>query len=243
MAKNPPPIEVEKLGEQEREFAASRRRIVIPFLIAVSSGLMLGMARLVLSGREQRFITWLGVGLLGLGFLVILLVFAQRDMKVTIFEKGLVAYRGKQYVVVRWNSIAKLWDEVSRVQAVPFVGAANHAYTIELRNDQKLHFTNDLQDVTELGAILRERTLLTLLEQAMKDYEKGRLMDFGPFSMSKTSIRSGGEDTSWNEIESIALDEDALTVRRKGEEGFWLNAPAAKIPNPHVLSALLARRE
>ena len=120
--------------------------------------------------------------------------------------------------------------------------AASHAYTIELRNDQKLYFTDDLQNVTKLGAVLRERTLPNLLEQAVKDYEKGRLMDFGPFSLSKTGIRSGGEDTSWNDIESIALDEDALTVKRKGEEGFWLNAPASKIPNPHVLSALLEQR-
>ena len=92
MATNSPPIEAEKLGALEQEFATSRRRWVAPVLIVATSGLMVTTARLVLTGREQRFITWLGVGLLGLGILIIMLLFAQLGMKVTVFEKGLVAY-------------------------------------------------------------------------------------------------------------------------------------------------------
>jgi len=235
VAKDSPPIEAEKLGEVEGEYPASRRRWVAPILIVVSSGVMVAMARLVLTGEEQKFITFIGLGVLGLGLLVVLLLFAQRSMKVTVFEKGLVAYRGRQYVVVRWNSIAALWAEVSRMRPLPFV---NHAYTIELRNDQKLQFTDDLRHVTELGALLQERTLSALLEQASKDYEKGRKLDFGPFSLDKAGIASGGEVTAWGEIERLTLDEAALLVKRNHEETIWLSVPASRIANPHVLAAL-----
>lgn len=235
MAKESPPIEAEKLGELQAEHPANRRRWITPILIAISSGVMVATARLVLSGQEQRFVTLLGAGLLGLGVLIVALLFTQRSMKVSVFEKGLVAYRGRQYVVVRWNSIAALWEEVSRMRPLPFV---NHAYTIELRNGQKLQFTDDLYDVQTLAAVLRERTFPGLLEQASKDYEKGRKLDFGPLSLSKAGITFGDEVTAWGEIDRLSLDETSLVVTRKQEETVWLSAPASRIANPHVLAAL-----
>lgn len=223
--------DIQKLGELQQVYGSSMRRFLAPVAILLLSGLMTFFVRQFVEGREQRMLLVISIALMGLGSYVIVLMISQRNMGVKVYEKGLLAERPRQQVIVRWNSVARLWQDVT-----------THTYTVELRNGKKLQFTNDLRNVDDLGTVIGRKTSEMLLEKLINDYDKQRKIDFELFSVSTRGFATREGILNWENVSETIIDRRFFTIREAGQDGSWLVLAIAEIPNFHVFRDLMSAR-
>jgi hypothetical protein len=237
---------VAALGAPADEFSYRGQwwQVTLGFVIMAAMAVLIGAA----SG-ELVFGLVLG-GIPGLVWLrTTIIVWQHRHFRVVVFTEGLVVWQRIEACACFWKEI----DTVEQRAAIPFRVAnmaplANVAalafwgYTrtliLGLADGEGIRFTNSLPRFNALWEIIREGTLHWQLPETLRAYQAGHPVAFGDLSVSREGLHNGHEILPWSEVKKVAIDEDTITVVRRGDWLPWLKASSSGFRNLHVLQRL-----
>jgi hypothetical protein len=229
------------LGRRERTFRPNRGALQIWLVLCVIASVG-GVVCLVLSfagvisdggvaGAMFLLAPGIGGGLWCLNFL---------SLKVDLHEDGIVHMHRGTRRVIPWSEIAGVFQAITEVyQDGAYIGTY-YKYTLELGDRTRIIYTNyRLQKVSELADEIIERTAALLLPQARQDYQEGKVVNFGPLSVSENGLHSGNNVLQWREVKGVRIKEGYVSVSKRGKWLNWSNAAASSIPNLSVFLALV----
>ncbi len=225
---------------------------VIAFYIASSA---------VSSSSSTGFATILGLvfPLFGLVFLLIGVVimvkaFLNRNLRVYVYEHGLVFLKRDSNDVIRWDQIAFVWHKVKKTTTTtrntnPSTGYTTtttstttyHTYVVQRVDGAKFVFDRTFSRLRELGKTIEQESARYLLSQAIAAYNAGHPIMFGKMSVSFSGVSDGRKTLLWSELKSIKVDENngAIAIRKQGKWLNWSNISLSETPNVLVFETLV----
>ena len=88
----------------------------------------------------------------------------------------------------------------------------------------------------------QRRTLPHLLKRAVEDVEDTLTVDFNRVQLSREGIHNGKDIAPWDQVREVKIDENVITVEKKGNWLTWLTVGLSEVKNPHVFAALVESR-
>jgi hypothetical protein len=216
-------------------------------LRSLGVALFLVAALLLGSNQPNAKLAFL-LGAAGLFFLpVTASLFRNRQMRVLIFPEGLVLAHAGGAHVVRWEEVLRLRQGTLLRPGQSFRNPIQEALwgviygpehlTLECKNGLAIHLDASFRDIQDLGEILRRETLQPWLSAAMRDYEAGQTLHFGPLCVNQEGLRKVTEVLPWEAVKDIQIDAKGYLVIKAGWY-TWLRMPGWDCANVHVLRAL-----
>ncbi len=177
--------------------------------------------------------------------LVLLLVLSvRRKWPVYLCSEGLLSTTKKRTEATRWDEIDAVY---SKSPGDVFLRKAGG------EDGWRLKLLSNNQEIVE---VVEREVLPRLLGQALLQYEKFGVVEFGCLSVNKEGIVNNSPALSWNndervvhwrELEDIRFLAGALSIKVQGQWKRWDGGPRAQkrpesvIPNPMIYAALVKR--
>ncbi|MBN1247380.1 MAG: hypothetical protein JXC32_06960 [Anaerolineae bacterium] len=163
-----------------------------------------------------------------------------RDLRVRLYEGGLVQRRGGHETVLPWEDVASVNHTVMQSRRAGVVGRTTHLCTLQTRTNRKMQFSDaTLQNVSDLCRVVQERTLAPLLRDAATTLREGGTIPFGKLSANSSGVDTGRETIPWTQIRDVRIDNGFVAL---AVDGKWRNiATTGRVTNVHVLFALVRR--
>jgi len=144
------------------------------------------------------------------------------------------------------------WDHVDALSVAhrDFRGSVSVTYTLHA-GDRKVKVGNGLfaggVDKHEaLGQLLRDQVSPRVWPGVLQRLGAGRRVAFGALGASREGLIKGrlesGDVLPWSDIESTALKNGKLRIKRKGKLLAWENVALGKLRNPYILLTLIQQR-
>jgi hypothetical protein len=180
----------------------------------------------------------------------VLLIRAVRNASgdLLLFEKGLIARRGKKLEQLRWDDVETIFEEV-RVTTYDH-GAATHIkhklrFCLGDQRQMQLDLSAFLES-EQISAAVADATLPRLLRDAQARLATGQLVEFGFVNLSGAGLErpgdvSGKAALGWRDVAEFTLDNGLLTIKSLRGWKPWAWKAVEDIPNLRVLIALLER--
>lgn len=196
----------------------------------------------VLSDRFRRdgIIIGLSVGLLALLAAAVLgaLFYYHISRKAELFTNGFVYADWRSKLVFRWDTIAEVYvtprfyKNQSRI--------INWMITVR-RNDGQQAEIGGLENVNQLGQLIQTEVAKRLLPQALKAYQSGQKVQFGPqLSLSLEGVHSDKNTLPWPQVAGIKLDRrNNVIILQKDKRMPWEQIRSNRVGNPLILKAIL----
>jgi hypothetical protein len=177
---------------------------------------------------------------------VVLVVRAWRNrgLCVLVYREGLVRLH-------REKANAFFWDEVDTVvarknkEAWSKAAAGSLVVTVRRSNGEEYQFDDTLPDLKRLAEMIRTQTLQHLLPRALDAVQAGSEVTFGKLRVGPAGLsreRGREHDTlPWEQIKEIKIDDDKVTITKKGNWLTWHTVPLGEVPNAHVFGALVQK--
>jgi len=181
-------------------------------------------------------------------FCIALLALAIRnaDFRLSLYERGLVACRGKQFEQILWNDVNAVIEGMS-------ITTYNHGTARQIKHKLKLRLTGgremqlDLSSVADsegASALIAGRTLPRLMQQAKAKFAAIQPVDFGFLKVRADGLERPGGGTGvdflgWRDIAEHSLDNGYLTIKSLKGWSDWVSKPVDQIENLQLLIALL----
>lgn len=190
--------------------------------------------------------------LVGVG--IIIKAFLDRNLRVYIYESGLVFLKRNAKDVIRWDQIAFVWHKVKKTTTTNTTTnystgyttttrstRIDHSYIVQRVDGVKFVFDHTFSRLRELGKTIEQESARYLYPQAVAAYNAGQALVFGKMSVSFTGLSDGKKTLSWNELKSIKVDENngAIAIRKQGKWLNWSNISLSETPNIIVFEALV----
>jgi hypothetical protein len=190
--------------------------------------------------------------LVGVG--VIIKAYLNRNLRVWIYENGLVFIKRHGTEVMRWDQIAFVWHKVKKTTTTNTTTnystgytttttstRIDHSYIVQRVDGVKFVFDHTFSRLRELGKTIEQESARYLYPQAVAAYNAGHPLRFGNLSISLAGLSDGKKTLSWNELKSIKVDENngAIAIRKQGKWLNWSNISLSETPNIIVFEALV----
>jgi hypothetical protein len=190
--------------------------------------------------------------LIGLG--IIIKAYLNRNLRVHVYENGLLFRKRDRNDVIRWDQITFVWHKVNKTTTTntttnPSTGYTtttrstriDHSYIVQRTDGVKFVFDNTFSRLRELGKTIEQESARYLYPQAVAAYNAGQALVFGKMSVSRSGLSDGRKTLSWNELKSIKVDENngAIAIRKQGKWLNWSNISLSETPNIIVFEALV----
>ncbi|HEY3790121.1 MAG TPA: DUF6585 family protein [Urbifossiella sp.] len=106
------------------------------------------------------------------------------------------------------------------------------------------HFGPAIADYDLLAELIQRRTFPRAWIMARDRLLSGETVPFGDLSVSPAGLRHASKKLPWSDVKELTIAQGRLSVKRVGRWLPWTILDASKVPNPHVLFALIgeARR-
>jgi hypothetical protein len=191
-------------------------------------------------GGDPALFKLLVIGLALLGGAVILVVRALRNrgLCVLVYQEGLVRLQ-------RDKANAFFWDEVETViqkknkEAWSKAAAGSLVVTVRRCNGEEYHFDDTLPDLKRLADLIRRETLRHLLPRALDAYHAGNVLAFGKLRLGPSGLARDKDTLAWDQVKEIKIDDDKVTIQKKGNWLAWCTVPLSEVHNAHVFAALV----
>ena len=238
------PDEAYELGAPVDAFYVSAKRatlVILHGLLLIVSGLViLGVMILTLmkGGLPVKgvivFLVMAGMAGAG-GFGLLIRGFTRRGTGVLVFHDGFV-YLGDDVDVVRWDEVAMLQHKLGRSWLI--------YYTVERRSDGRefIFERRVLSRYRQLLRLIEERTLEPLLGRALKRFEAGETVRFGPLALGANGIWNGYHWLPWSQVKDIKHHEYGIAIWKKNQWIKWHNQRSIDVPNHHVFVEIVRRQ-
>ncbi len=210
---------------------------------------------------------FVGVAWLLVGVWMMVAARLVRNMRVFVYEYGLISLR-VQATVVLWQDVVSLWKDVHMVGGrskgkkkeakrakqgktgqTEKIGRAGKVgqqrvkrlYTVQCADDRLVRFDDELVDIEKLGTLLEDTVTRRLLPRVIATYEAGSVVVFADVAVSLrgVAIRRARQLLPWQDVASVTIDDNTLTLYHFQKDGVWATLSVANIPNVGVLKALL----
>jgi len=231
--------ESRRLGEPVRSFDARPefRRAVIWLALLAPPGVLLVLSALFYLVEGPR---WMGVGgallaaayLSGLWWIVRDGALRGRGQAVFVFEDGLVRLAPRRTCVHRF-------DELRSVTATARPGRDGRprwSFTVA-DGDGEFVLSEVLPGVRELGEVIMAEIAQRELPRARAEFQAGRPVRFGPFTVDRTGVSKNGKTAPWEAIGQAGLGHGMVYVQRL-DTGTRLTAETGLVPNALVFVEL-----
>lgn len=238
-----------KLGEMKREFRTEAGAFVwhglgliaLPlaasyFIYEAQHSVRVGVSDWPLTLTVCGLIALLLLGLCGLLFWR---TAVQWKKRVVLADNGIAVVLGGRRTVYLWDDIADLYQEITDHYVDGKFVYATHRYTLITRDSERVLLGDELKKVHKLGQVIAARITERELPRALKDYDAGRLVDFGQLAVDQEGLSYGDSFLRWREIECVAIAKGYISVNKRGKWFNWCNIAAARVPNLHVFLALV----
>jgi hypothetical protein len=173
---------------------------------------------------------------------VVLIVRAWRNrgLCVLVYREGLVRLH-------REKANAFFWDEVETVlarknkEAWSKAAAGSLVVTVWRRNGEQYQFDDTLPDLKRLAELIRTQTLQHLLPRALDALQAGNEVAFGKLRVGPAGLGRERDSLPWEQVKEIKIDDDKVTISKKGNWLAWHTVPLGEVPNAHVFGALVQK--
>jgi len=165
-----------------------------------------------------------------------------------IFDKGLIARRGKQLEKIQWDDIEAVFEEVTVITYNQ--GAATqirHKLRIRLRDQRQTRLDlSSFPESEQISAAIADATVPRLLHEAQVKLSAGQLVEFGFVNISGAGLErpgdvSGTAALNWRDVAEFTIDDGLLTIKSLKGWKPWAWKAVEQIPNLRVLITLLER--
>jgi hypothetical protein len=236
------------MGALVREYGGRtprRIKLVIALGLLLLLPLGIGVVALMVMEPPRESDDWAGAifvaaMFLGIGVLPAAIWLLRRNARVAVHEHGVVVVRGDGRRAITWDEVDTVRLEIMsfRVNGIP-VGT-NCKCEVTTNTGRPLVLTHWLDGVVELCHRIEDETCRRKLPHARSVLASGGSVDFGRLAVSTGGIsKRGGEPLPWSEIESVAVADGFVTVRKRGKRWWWARQRCGALPNAPVLVALI----
>jgi hypothetical protein len=229
------------LGSRRATFKPNKGLMIVlmvGFAILGAAGavfLVLTIAKVLTDGGVALAMFTLPTGVIGF-----LWCLSAVSLKVALHEGGLVHTKFGKSRQIAWEDILAVKQAITEVYTNGAYSGTTYRYALELEDGTSIVYTNyRLQKVEKLGGVIVEKTTEVLLPQAIRRYEKGKVVEFGKLGVSEKGLHYGSSLLKWKEISGVKLEEGYVKVSKRGKWLNWCNIAVASIPNPYVFLNLV----
>ncbi len=185
---------------------------------------------------------------------IIIKAFLDRNLRVSIYENGLVFIKRNGNEVIRWDQIAFVWHKVKKTTTTNTTRnystgrttttrttRIDHSYIVQRVDGVKFVFNQTFSHLRDLGKTIEQESARYLYPQAVAAYNAGHPLVFGKMSVSRAGLSDGRKILSWNEVKSIKVDENngAIAIRKQGKWLNWSSIALSETPNIIVFEAVV----
>jgi hypothetical protein len=96
-----------------------------------------------------------------------------------------------------------------------------------------------LADIKLINDTIQRNVLQRRLPQALAQFHRGQVIDFGPIKLDQIGITAGKKSMLWQEVESVRMQWGMITIRQRGQRKPWARIAAAKTANAFLLTVLV----
>ncbi len=238
------PTQAYELGNPLAEYKGKGGRIFLNLLLVLFGFVILfvGAAQFFANAAYGALcVAGIGLGVVGLGAFAIFRAINERDLRVIVLSKGLMQTKGGRHTLIRWEEIKEVWQAVTVHKRYGITTHTTHRYTILLRNEEKVLFTDTLKNVEALGKTIQEEVTKLLLPLVAEMLRSGQPVSFGKLVLSPQGLSNGRETIPWNQVEKVSLNQGIITVKKAGKWLNWSTVTVAQTPNIFVFLALVDR--
>lgn len=146
-------------------------------------------------------------------------------------------------IVVRRSWRAPRTMHFDDVDALFFTPAPPRAGIVLADGRRTVRLPASLDERARVLARIESEIELPVLTRAQRALASGEPMTFGRVSVELDGLRDrDGQMLAWSDVARVEVEDDAIVVRRKADNGRFVVLPAMDVPYARVLVALLARR-
>ena len=250
-----------ELGEPDLLFQVSRARYRTK--LGAGVGLIVGGAALnllwLVLGAAGAFLAKFLLAPPILGVFILLHMYRQRGLFVLLYPTGLLRLRRGEVESFPWPEIAEVRLKLQRAGApetrsdddgnptacwfttdVPSVQLWKVGLVVQRTDGTEASFGAALADYPLLTEEVQRRTFARLWPAARDRLLAGEAVEFGDLEVTPTGLRHLKKFLAWRDFNEMLVAQGRLTVKQAGKWLPWGVYDVSKVPNPHVLFALVA---
>ncbi len=242
-----------QLGAPREEYRFKIVRTLVGglFLLALGVGSIafifiteqLSLATMDFSAIDTGGDFWLfvivGLVLLACGVVSLISLLLNFDMRVIIYEQGLMRTKKGQTDVVRWEHVDAFWQAVTKRYMNGIYTGTTHIYTLRRSDGVVFKFNDTINKVEALGNTLQREVTRVLLPRFIYAYNAGSTVTFGPLSINQQGISNSKEMIPWSQVKDLQVRKGIVSVKKEGKWFNWSTVGVARIPNFYVFMALV----
>jgi hypothetical protein len=162
--------------------------------------------------------------------------------KVIAFERGLARLRGVRCEVMRWQDIAAV-ERGTAPQNNQFTITTPARLALRSGDGREWVFTEALQGLKDLRALVEERTLPHLIPAALAALQSGKTLSFGLIGVKQEGLtypRMG--ILAWDLVSAADISQGTVVIGSRLLNQAYCAEPLYRVPNAHVLMGLIDRQ-
>jgi uncharacterized protein DUF6585 len=159
-----------------------------------------------------------------------------RTLTYLVFPQALVEMRGARSRIFRWDEITELFEEPQ--------GTTHFRIVV---GGRRKSIASIVQNRQALAETIAARVTGRLLPPALRTFEKGGTVAFGPLSVSPDSLTFKSKQLAWSQVSRMEImynpqmKSTRLEVRLDGQFLPWCSVGVRNIPNLRVFLELAPR--
>jgi len=156
-----------------------------------------------------------------------------------LFRDAVVRTAGAATEIFRWSDVAEVYTFLN-----PLTGNRR----VVTRDGRKLEIDASVKGSKKLGEAVQQTVFDRLLPDAMKAFDTGETLAFGPLRLNQGFLHYKNHNVEWRQVERVSLPYNAFThavqfeVRTAGSLLPWCVVPAQNIPNVDIFKKLVERK-
>lgn len=254
-----------ELGEPEAVFQISRRRFNTKLwagvgLIAAS---LIGIVVLLFLGMvfDIALLAKIILTPLVFGIFILLHMYRQRGLMVLVYPTGLLRLRRGEVDSFPWEEIAAIRMKIQRMDdaglveieyddegnptacclpvETPSVVIWKSWVLLERSDGAEDQFGPALADYDRLAELIQRRTFPRAWAEARDRLFSGENVFFGDLELSPDGLHHLKKTIAWRDVKGFVIAQGRLSIKKTSGWLPWLMLDVSKVPNPHVLFALI----
>jgi hypothetical protein len=262
VADDPVSVAAGALGEPDETFRINRARIRTKFWTAL--GLIFGSVVVVTVmlllnlGIDVAVFAKILLMPMIIGSTMLVTLYRQRGLMVLVYPAGLLRLQRGNAVSFPWDEITEVRLKVQRVDAAeirfdddgepaqcwlpseaPSMMVWQAGLWLERADEAAAHVSPAIADYDRLVKIVQRRTFPRLWADARDRLLAGETIAFGDLEVTPAGLRHTSKKLPWKEFKELIVAQGKLTVKKTNGWMPWAVLDVSKVPNPHVLFALV----
>ena len=179
------------------------------------------------------------------GALLLVLGLFRLPQRACVHQGGLYFRNRKGEWAVPWAMIDGVYQKVLRVYRGDEEIDVRDVYTIDLRDGTRLEVDFHFEAIDAFGAMIAHQLDVLLLPALQQAFRAGQALSFGPVTIDRSGVHTGGKSLSWGEVEAfswrrgiLSSERAFLQIKRTGGLLAWAKVPIEQIKNYSILMAL-----